>query len=74
MQKVKVNGQVIPQEAVQFELERLVRFYAEHGMPQDQIRAQLPELVKKATEQAVGAKLLIDEANRLDLQVGDDAV
>ncbi|MDD4102686.1 MAG: peptidylprolyl isomerase [Kiritimatiellae bacterium] len=74
MQTVKVNGQVIPQEAVQFELERLVRFYAEHGMPQDQIRAQLPDLVKKATEQAIGAKLLMEEADRLDLRASDEAL
>ena len=71
MQKVKVNGQVIPQEAVQFELERLVRFYAEHGTSQEQIRAQLPELVQKAIEQAVGAKLLIDEAAKYDLPVSE---
>ncbi len=74
MQKVKVNGQLIPQEAVQFELERLVRFHAEHGMPQDQVRTQLPELVKKAIEQAIGAKLLMEEANRLDIQVSEDAL
>ncbi len=72
MQKtVKVNGQVIPQDAIQFELERLVRFYAEHGMPQDQIKAQLPALVQKATEQAIGTKLLMDEASKLDLPVSD---
>jgi foldase protein PrsA len=72
MQKtVKVNGQMIPQEAIQFELERLVRFYAEHGMAQDQIRAQLPELVQKATEQAIGAKLLMDEAAKYDFPVSD---
>jgi len=69
--KVKVNGQVIPQEAIQFELERLVRFYAEHGMSQDQVRAQLPALVQKATEQAIGARLLLDEANRLDIPVSE---
>ncbi len=72
MQKtVKVNGQVIPQEAIQFELERLVRFYAEHGMSQDQVRAQLPALVQKATEQAIGAKLLMDEANKFDFPVSE---
>lgn len=72
MQKtVKVNGQVIPQDAIQFELERLVRFYAEHGMSQDQIKAQLPALVQKATEQAIGTKLLMDEAAKLDLPVSD---
>jgi len=71
MQKtVKINGQVLPKEAIQFELERLVRFYAEHGMSQDQIRAQLPDLVQKATEQAIGAKLLMDEANKFDFPVG----
>ncbi|HNX36216.1 MAG TPA: peptidylprolyl isomerase [Kiritimatiellia bacterium] len=72
MQKtVKVNGQVIPQEAIQFELERLVRFYAEHGMSQDQVRAQLPALVQKATEQAIGAKLLMDEASKFDFPVSE---
>lgn len=71
MQTVKVNGQVIPQEAIQFELERLVRFYAEHGMTEEQIRAQIPALAQKAAEQAVGAKLLMDEANKLDIPVSE---
>ncbi len=74
MQSVKVNGQVIPREAIQFELERLVRFYAEHGMSQEQVRAQLPSLLQKATEQAIGAKLLMDEATRLDVPVSDAEV
>jgi parvulin-like peptidyl-prolyl isomerase len=74
MQTVKVNGQVIPEEAIQFELERLVRFYTEHGMSQEQIRGQLKTFVQKAAEQAVGAKLLIDEANRLDIAVSDAEV
>lgn len=62
--KVKVNGQIIPEDAIQFELERLVRFYSENGVPEDQIKGQLPELVERATEQAIGTKLLMDEANR----------
>jgi parvulin-like peptidyl-prolyl isomerase len=74
MQTVKVNGQVIPQEAIQFELERLVRFYSEHGMSQEQIRAQLQTLVQKATEQAIGTKLLLDEAAKLDLPVSEAEV
>jgi len=74
MQKIKVNGQRIPEEAVQFELERIVRFYAEHGMSQEQVRAQMPALVQKAIEQAIGAKLLIDEANKLDIPVSDDEI
>ena len=53
MQTVKVNGQVIPEEAIQFELERLVRFYTEHGVSQEQIRAQLQSLLQKATDQAI---------------------
>ena len=69
MQTVKVNGQVIPEEAIQFELERLVRFYTEHGVSQDQIRSQLKGLVQKATDQAIGTKLLLDEASKLDIPV-----
>ena len=69
MQTIKVNGQVIPEEAIQFELERLVRFYAEHGMSQEQIRAQLQTLAQQAAQQAVGTKLLLDEAAKLDIPV-----
>ena len=71
MQTVKVNGQVITQDAIQFELERLVRFYAEHGMSQEQIRAQIQTFVQKAIDQAIGAKLLMDEAVKLDIPVSD---
>ena len=74
MQKIKVNGQVISEDAIQFELERLVRFYSEHGLSQEQIRAQLPTLVQRATDQAIGTKLLLDEASRLDLPVSDAEV
>lgn len=70
---VKVNGQVIPEEAIQFELSRLITFYSEH-IPEEQIRAQLPTLRKRAVDQAIGAKLLIEEAVRLDIQVTDDEV
>jgi peptidyl-prolyl cis-trans isomerase C len=70
---VKVNGHVIPREAIEFELGRLVRFYAQH-MPEEQVRAQLDALRRKAVEQAIGAKLLIDEALRLDIQVTDAEV
>lgn len=71
---IKVNGQVIPDEAVQFEFERLVRFYTEHGWSREQVKANLPELVKQAQDQAVGAKLLLDEAARLDIRVSDAEV
>lgn len=70
---LSVNGQVISPEAIEYELGRLVRFYAEH-MSEAQIRSQLPALQKKAREQAVGAKLLLDEAARLDIRVPDEDV
>lgn len=70
---IKVNGQVIPDEAIMYELTRLVKFYAEH-MPEEEVRAQLDSLRRKAIDQAIGAKLLIDEAMRLDIQVSDAEV
>ncbi len=71
---IKVNGQEIPQDAVEFELNRLVRFYAEHGVPEDKVRAELPMLKERAVQQAIGAKLLFDEANRLDIPVPEEEV
>ena len=76
MQKktISVNGQVIPDEAIQFEFERLVRFYTEHGWSNEQIKSNLPELVEQAQNQAVGAKLLLDEAAKLDIPVSEAEV
>lgn len=74
MQKVKVNGQLIPDAAIHFELERLARFYVEHGVSHDQIKAQHQTLMQKAVDQAIGAKLLLDEASKLDLPVTDQEV
>lgn len=67
---IKVNGKEIPQAAIDFELKRLVQFYAQH-MPEDQIRKQMGALRERAKEQAIGAKLLFDEASRLDITVTD---
>ena len=71
--RITVNGQPIPEEAVTFELSRLVQFYSQH-MPEDQIRAQLPTLRERAIDQAIGAKLLFEEAAKLDLPVSDEEV
>ncbi len=71
--RITVNGQLISEEAITFELSRLLQFYSQH-MPEEQVRAQLPALKARAVEQAIGAKLLIDEAARLDIQVPDDDV
>ncbi len=68
---IKVNNEVIPEEAVMHELSRLVHFYSQH-MPQEEIRAQMPLFKAKAKEQAIGAKLLLNEAERLDIRVEDE--
>lgn len=67
---VLVNGEPVTEDMVEYELKRLVDFYARH-MPEDQIREQLPELRKKAVDQAIGAKLLFQEAERRKIAVPD---
>ena len=69
MKTAIVNGQEISAEAVNFELDRLVRFYMGHGMTMAVIRQNLPKLEAKALDQAIGAKLLLDQAARLDIPV-----
>ncbi len=69
MKKAVVNGQEISGEAVQFELDRLVRFYMSHGMTMDEVKKSLPKLEEKALDQAIGAKLLLDQAAKLDMPV-----
>jgi len=69
-----VNGEPISKEAVQFELDRLIKFYASHGMPEDTLRQNLPKLVERAQEQAIGAKLLLDRAAQLEIPVPDAAI
>jgi len=64
-----VDGFEIGEEAVKFELDRLVRFYANHGMSVDEVRKCLPELEEKALDQAIGARLLLVRAMQLDLPV-----
>lgn len=70
---LRVNGQPIPPSAVQYELERLIRFYSEH-MSETEIRRQMDALKEKARQQAIGAKLLIDDSARLDIPVPDEDV
>ena len=67
MKHAIVNGMEISGEAVQFELDRLVRFYMSHGMTMDEVKQNLPKLEEKALDQAVGAKLLLDRALELDI-------
>lgn len=70
---ITVNGELIPEQAVQYELDRLVRFYSEHMSP-DKVREQFDALRARARDQAIGAKLLMNEAERLDIRVSKDDV
>ena len=67
MKHAIVNGVEISGEAVQFELDRLVRFYMSHGMTMDEVKKNLPKLEEKALDQAIGAKLLLDRSEELDI-------
>jgi len=67
---LKVNGEVIPDSAIDYELDRLVKFYSQHMAP-DQIRGQMEALRQKAIQQTVGTKLLMQEARKLDFVVPD---
>lgn len=70
---VKINGKVLPEEAVQYELSRLISFYAEH-MDAAQVRSQMDLLKRRAVDQAIGVHLLMEEAKRLEIKVDDNDV
>jgi len=70
---IKINGEQIPDEAVQYEFDRLVKFYSEY-ISADEIQKQMDTLRARAKEQAIGAKLLINEAARLDVKVPSDDI
>ena len=74
MKKAFVNGEEITSDAVQFELDRLVKFYTAHGMRPDEIKKNLEKLLERAQEQAIGAKLLLARAQQLDLPVDEKAI
>ncbi|MBR1870481.1 MAG: peptidylprolyl isomerase [Kiritimatiellae bacterium] len=74
MKKAYVNGSPISNEAVQYELDRLVRFYASHGMGKDEISRNLERFAERAREQAIGAKLLLTRAEELDIPVTAQAL
>ena len=58
---IKVNGKPVPQSAIDYELGRLIQLYSQY-MSEDQIRQQMGVLRDRAKEQAIGARLLFDEA------------
>lgn len=74
MKKAIVNGHEIGEDAVNFEFDRLVRFYTTHGMTVEEVKRNLAKLREKALDQAIGARLLFDRANQLDLPVTAEEV
>lgn len=70
---VLVDGEPVTEDMVEYELKRLVDFYAGH-MSEDMVRSQLPALRKRALEQAIGAKLLFKEAERRGIKVPDSDI
>lgn len=69
MKQAYVNGEPISPEAVQFEMDRLMKFYLEHGVKAEEIKPNLERLLERAREQAIGAKLLLKRAEQLDMPV-----
>ncbi len=70
---LKVNGEIVPEDAVEFELGRLIRFYSQH-MNAVEMRKQMDLLRQKAKDQAIGAKLLINLAEKMNFVVTDEEV
>lgn len=74
MKIAKVNGFEVTKQAVGFELDRLVRFYMSHGMSMQEIKDNLPKLQEKALDQAIGARLLLERSQQLDVPVTQDDI
>ena len=70
---IKVNGQPITREAVEFELNRLVQFYAAH-IGEEKVQDRIGKLRRRAVEQAIGVRLLVTEAVHRNIVVDDNEV
>jgi hypothetical protein len=68
---IRVNGELVPSRAVVTELVRLVKFYKEH-LPEEELDENRDILIRKAKDQAIGAKLLLDEARKAGMRVTED--
>lgn len=67
LKKAFVNGEEIPRKAIEHEFDRLVRLYAENGMPGDELKKNVEKLLVQAQEQAIGAKLVLMRAQDLGI-------
>lgn len=65
---IRVNGELVPSRAVVTELVRLVKFYKEH-LPEEELEENRDILIRKAKDQAIGARLLLDEARKAGIRV-----
>ncbi len=69
MKKATVDGVEVSEGAIRFEYDRLVRFYKSHGFTEEALKESAAALEEKALEQAIGARLLLNRAVKLDVPV-----
>ena len=70
---LRVDGKEISQEAIDYELQRLVQFYSPY-MPPKQIEKQMDILREKAKQQAIGTALLLRDARSKHIAIPDSEV
>lgn len=68
MKKAKVDGVEVGEDAVRYELERLLKFYGDNGMKPAELKCNMETLRGKALEQAIGAALIRKRAESLDIE------
>ncbi|MFV1035398.1 hypothetical protein QML28_29745, partial [Klebsiella pneumoniae] len=59
--------------SVVMELTRLVKFYQEH-LPGEDLEENREILIRKAKDQAIGARLLLEEARKAAIRVAESEV
>ncbi len=70
---IRVNGELVSSRAVLTELTRLVNFYRAH-LPEVDLGENRELLIRKAKDQAIGARLLLDEARKAGVRVSAEEV
>ena len=67
---LRVNGKIIPEQAILTELKRLIDFYSQH-LSREELGRGMTELNRKARDHAIGTQLLIEEVKRRRIEVSD---
>ena len=70
---IRVNGELVSSRSVVTELTRLVQFYREH-LPEEDLEENREILIRKAKDQAIGARLLLNEALKAGIRVNENEV